>query len=148
MWTYIFFKSMNIHHLLFVFLGPGPMQLSACMLSCVQLFATPCTVARQAPLSMEFSKNTGVGCHFLPQRIFPIQGWNLSLLHILHWQVDFSRTEPPGNPLFYSYMYFIMHLYIHIFIHWALYHILYVCTYTYILQNGWLCLFLINYVYF
>ena len=26
----------------------------ACMLSCVQLFATLCTVAHQAPLSMEF----------------------------------------------------------------------------------------------
>jgi len=38
------------------------------MLSPVQLFAIPWTVARQAPLSMEFSrKNTGVGCHFLLQ---------------------------------------------------------------------------------
>ena len=27
-----------------------------CMLSCVQLFATPRTVAHQAPLSMEFSR--------------------------------------------------------------------------------------------
>ena len=27
-----------------------------CVLSCVQLFATPWTVARQAPLSMEFSR--------------------------------------------------------------------------------------------
>ena len=34
--------------------------------------AIPWTVACQAPLSMEFSrKNTGVGCHFLLQRIFP-----------------------------------------------------------------------------
>ena len=30
-------------------------------------------------------KNTGVGCHFLLQGIFPTQGWNLSHLH---WQVD------------------------------------------------------------
>ena len=28
----------------------------SCMLSCVQLFATPWTVAHQAPLSMEFSR--------------------------------------------------------------------------------------------
>ena len=28
----------------------------ACTLSCVQLFVTPWTVARQAPLSMEFSR--------------------------------------------------------------------------------------------
>ena len=27
-----------------------------CVLSCVQLFATPWTVAHQAPLSMEFSR--------------------------------------------------------------------------------------------
>ena len=36
-----------------------------CVLSRVQLFVTPWTVARQAPLSWDFpSKNTGVGCHF------------------------------------------------------------------------------------
>ena len=33
-------------------------------------------------------KNTGVGCHFLLQGIFPTQGSNLCLLHLLHWQVD------------------------------------------------------------
>ena len=32
-------------------------------------------------------KNTGVGCHALLQRIFPM-GSNLCLLHLLHWQVD------------------------------------------------------------
>ena len=42
----------------------------------------PWTVACQAPLSMESSsKNTGVGCYFLPQGIFPAQELNLSLLH-------------------------------------------------------------------
>ena len=40
-----------------------------------QLFVTPCTVAHQAPLSMEFSgKNTGVGCHFLLQGDLPKPG--------------------------------------------------------------------------
>ena len=29
-------------------------------------------------------KNIGVGCHFLPQGIFPIQGSNPCLLHLLH----------------------------------------------------------------
>ena len=52
------------------------------MLSHVQLCVTPWTVAHQAPLSMGSpGKNTGVGCHFLLQRIFPTQGSNLSLLH-------------------------------------------------------------------
>ena len=33
-------------------------------------------------------KNTGVGCHFLLQGIFPTQGSYLRLLHLLHRQVD------------------------------------------------------------
>ena len=33
-------------------------------------------------------KNTGVGCPALLQGIFPTQGWNLCLLHLLHWQAD------------------------------------------------------------
>ena len=45
-------------------------------LSCVQLFSIPWTVAHQAPLSIEFlGKNTGVGCHFLFQGIFPPRDW-------------------------------------------------------------------------
>ena len=39
--------------------GLNPVDAPACMLSCfsrVQLFATPWTVARQAPLSMRFSR--------------------------------------------------------------------------------------------
>ena len=30
-------------------------------------------------------KNIGAGCCFLLQGIFLTQGWNLSLLHLLHW---------------------------------------------------------------
>ena len=52
------------------------------LLSHVQLFETPWTVAYQAPLSVECSRQeTGVGCHDLLQRIFPTQGLNLGLLH-------------------------------------------------------------------
>ena len=43
-----------------------------CVLSCVGLSATPWTVARQAPLSMEFSRQEA-GSHFLLQGIFPTQ---------------------------------------------------------------------------
>ena len=51
-------------------------------LSRVRLFATPWTVALQAPLSMGFSRQyTGVDCHFLLQGIFPTQGLNLGLSH-------------------------------------------------------------------
>ena len=65
-----------------------------CVLSHVLLFATPRTIAHQAPLSL-FSpgKGTVVGCHFLLQGIFMTQEWNP---HVLHWQ--FFTPEPPGKP--------------------------------------------------
>ena len=46
-------------------------------------------------------KNTGVGCHFLLQGIFPTQGLNPCLLCILHWQADSLPLAPPG---FYAYL--------------------------------------------
>ena len=50
------------------------------------------------PHPWDFSgKNTGVGCHFLLQGIFLTQGWNLSLLCLLHWQTDSSLSHP-GSP--------------------------------------------------
>ena len=64
--------------------------------SVVSNSASPWTIAHQTPLSMEFpGKNTGMGCHFLLQWIFPTQQLNL---HLLHWQVDSFTTAPPGKP--------------------------------------------------
>ena len=40
-------------------------------------------------------KNTGMGCHFLPQGIFPTQVLNTRLLH---WQADSSLLNHQGNP--------------------------------------------------
>ena len=40
-------------------------------------------------------KNTGVGCHFLLQVIFPTQGSNP---HLLHWQVNSLPLSHLGNP--------------------------------------------------
>ena len=40
-------------------------------------------------------KNTGVGCHFLLEGIFPTQRSNLRLLH---WQADSLSLAPPGKP--------------------------------------------------
>ena len=69
------------------------------MLSQVQLLVTAWTVANQAPLSMDFpGKNTGVGCHFLLQGIFPIQRSNSRFLSLLHWQMDSLPLAPPGKP--------------------------------------------------
>ena len=54
--------------------------------SVVSDFATPLTVAHQAPLSMNSpGQNTGVGSHFLIQVIFTTQGLNP---HFLHWHED------------------------------------------------------------
>ena len=39
------------------------------------------------------SKNTGVGGHFLFQRIFPTQGSNPCLLHVLSWQGEFLLSR-------------------------------------------------------
>ena len=60
-----------------------------CMLSHVQLFAIPRTIAHQAPLSMGFSSQEyRVGYHFLLQGISLTQGSNSCLWYLLHWQVD------------------------------------------------------------
>ena len=61
------------------------------MLSCVQLFATPWTVATRllCPWASP-GNNTGVGCHALLQGIFPPQGSKRSLLH---WQADSLPTS-------------------------------------------------------
>ena len=67
------------------------------LLSHVPLFPTAWTVACQVPLTMGFpSKNTGEGCHFLLQGIFPTQGSNM---HLLHWQADSLPLNHEGNPL-------------------------------------------------
>ena len=77
------------------------LEVTMCVLSHfshVRLFATLWTVARQAPLSMEFSRqNTGVDCHALLQGMFPSQGSNPGLLR---WQVGSSSLPlvSPGKP--------------------------------------------------
>ena len=38
----------------------------------------------------------GVGCYALLQGIFPTQGWNACLLHLLHWYVRSLPLAPPG----------------------------------------------------
>ena len=65
----------------------------------VWFFVSARTVARQAPLSMDFpGKNTGVGCHALLQGTFPIQGLNLYLLCLLHWQAGSLPLVSPRKP--------------------------------------------------
>ena len=75
------------------------------MFLCIQLCLTLCdpmdcglpgsSVHGDSP-----GKNTGVVCHALLQGIFGIQGLNLPLLCLLHWQVDSLTMRYLGNPIF------------------------------------------------
>ena len=68
-------------------------------LSCVLLFATPWTVAPQAPLSMGFPRqDTEVGCHAHLQGVFPTQGSTPHLLHLLNRQAGSLALSHLGSP--------------------------------------------------
>ena len=63
--------------------------LCAQPLHCARLFATLGTIVSRPPCPGDSpGKNTGVGCHLLLQGVFPTQGSNLYLLHLVRWQVD------------------------------------------------------------
>ena len=73
-----------------------------CTLSRVQLFGTPWTIAHRllGPWDSP-DKNTGMGCHFLLQGIFPTQGSNSCILCLLHWQVDSWPFSHLGRQCFF-----------------------------------------------
>ena len=81
-------------------LGPHPRpvtdseNLHALSLSCVWLFVSPWTGARQAPLSLEFSRQE---YHFLLQGIIHRQGPNAHLMSPA-LAGGFFTTVPPGKP--------------------------------------------------
>ena len=68
-----------------------------CLLSPVWLFVTHKLYPTRllCPWNCS-SKNTGVGCHFLLQGIFPTQGSNPDLLYLLYWQADSLPLAPLG----------------------------------------------------
>ena len=82
--------------------APRPVVLS-CVCVCSDVSNSlrpmvPWTVARQAPLPLEFSRQEyWNGLHFLLQGIFPTQGSKLWFLHLLHWQADSLPTVSPGK---------------------------------------------------
>ena len=64
------------------------------LLSHVQLFVTPQTAARQAPLSMGFSrKEYWIGLPFPSPEDLPTQGLNSHVLCLPHWQ---AGSLPPA----------------------------------------------------
>ena len=71
--------------------------MCVCMFSHVQLFATPRTLAHQAPLSMGFPRQEyRVGCHFILQGDLPDPGMEPRSLAL---QAESLPTEPPGKLL-------------------------------------------------
>ena len=69
------------------------------MLSHIWVSVAPCSMPARLLCLWNFPyKNIGVGCHFLLQRIFPVQVWNLLLLHLLHFQVDSLPLHHLGSP--------------------------------------------------
>ena len=61
-------------------------------------FATPWTVACQALSPWDFpGEKTRENRHFLFQGIFPTQGLNPRLLHLLNWQADSLPLQHFGS---------------------------------------------------
>ena len=58
-------------------------------------FMTLCEATWDSP-----GNNTGVGCYFLLQGIFPTQRSNPCLLWLLYWQAHSFPLVPPGKPYF------------------------------------------------
>jgi len=77
-------------------------RMAVCVLSHVtklRLFVTPWTVAHQAPLSMEISKQEyWNGMPFPTPGDLLDQGIEQASLHLLHWQVDSLPPHSLGKP--------------------------------------------------
>ena len=77
----------------------GRQGLAAVLCSVVSDFATPWIAVSQASLPMGVSRQEyWSGLPFPPPQDLPNQGLNPSLLHLLHWQVDYLPLPPPGKP--------------------------------------------------
>ena len=90
-----------------------------CTLSCVQLFVTPCTVAHQALLSMQFSrKEYWSGLPFPPPGHFPTPGTEPMSLALTG---RFLTTEPPGKLQFTTCLSLILDLLCLAYKNWILF---------------------------
>ena len=83
----------------------NPLCVHVCVLSRVRPIGIPWTVAHQALLSMEFSRQeswSGLPCHLLLQVICLIQaGIKPMPLGLLHWQVDsLPLTNPSATSIY------------------------------------------------
>ena len=84
-----------------IFINTYQHIMHACL--CAQSYQTLCYPHGLEPIRLlspwdSPGKDTGVGCHFHIQGIFPTQGSNPHLLCLLHWQVGSLPLVPPGKP--------------------------------------------------
>ena len=82
--------------------GMQELQTHTCICLVVRSCPTLCSSVDHSPPGSSVheilpGKNTGVGCHALPQGIFPTQGSNPHLLHLLHCK-RILYVQPPGKP--------------------------------------------------
>ena len=78
-----------------------PLVIGVFVLSCVQLFVTPWTIAHHAPLSMAFFRQEyWGGLPFPLAGIFLTQGLNPCLLCLLYWQADPLPLSHLGSPVY------------------------------------------------
>ena len=76
-----------------------------CVFSCVWLIATPWTIAHQAPLSMEFSRQEHASELLFPTPgDCPNPGIELMSLASLALACGFFITEPLRSPMWYNYL--------------------------------------------
>ena len=69
------------------------LSLSSCHKVMFDSFATPWTVARQAPLSMRFlGKNTGAGCHAISFSRGSSQPRDLTYISCIGWTILYCRA--------------------------------------------------------
>ena len=74
-------------------------------LSHVWLVVTAWTIAHRLLCPWDFpGKNTGVGCHFFLQGIFPDQGSNLCLLCLTYWQAVLYHWATWEAPFIYIHV--------------------------------------------
>ena len=80
--------------------GQGKLNRCVCVLSHVQLLATPCTAAHQAPLSVGFSRQEyWSGLPFPPPGDLPDPQIKTASPVSTALAGVFFTTEPPGKPL-------------------------------------------------
>ena len=77
-----------------------PSVLLLCLLWRQRVLEAKCTWANSSPIPLPHCKNTGVGCHFLIQEIFPTQGLNPGFWHCRRILYQLSHQGSPSTARF------------------------------------------------